>query len=326
MGKFNIQKIRGIDEILDENGTVREDFKLTDVNAKKDMTIRFIERKNIVKNEKNFYNIGDIENLAVSIEDLGLKQPIEVMRIGEDQYKVLGGERRLTAIDQLIEKGKWNREIPCVVTDLDEIKLPLSDEDKEMYSLVTTNSEQRKRTDGELLKEISILKEIYQKLKKQGIEHMTLEDGKEILLQGKTRDIVAETLGVSTGKIAEINKVEKHGSKVLMEALIEDEITSKTAAKVADMPKEEQDELITTIKEEKLKKGKPVRITQKDLSEYALNKEENPSIEFSLESWNEMTDEIRKLLSEHKIMIRSVEDIQIMNHIREIVLMLNKNL
>ena len=58
-----------------------------------------------------------------------------VTKLEDDSYMLLGGERRITAIDKLIEDPnvqEWNEDtlIPCVIKNLEEIDLPLSDEAK----------------------------------------------------------------------------------------------------------------------------------------------------------------------------------------------------
>ena len=43
---------------------------------------------------RKIFNQQDIENLAISIEEIGLLQPITVRRI-HDKYELVAGERRL---------------------------------------------------------------------------------------------------------------------------------------------------------------------------------------------------------------------------------------
>lgn len=75
--------------------------------------------RQIQKNPNNHYSISGIESLAESIKQYGLLQPVHVMET-ETGYRLLGGERRLTAIDTLIEDASvpdWTEDtlIPCVI-------------------------------------------------------------------------------------------------------------------------------------------------------------------------------------------------------------------
>ena len=127
---------------------------------------------------------------------------------------LLGGERRITAIDKLIEDPnvpEWNEDtlIPCTIKDLDKIKLPLSDEAKEQYALITTNKEARKYTDADRYIEVQAWKRIIDELRANGVDTINMED-KDIQIKGeKTRNILARTTGMSQGQIQRYNKVRK---------------------------------------------------------------------------------------------------------------------
>jgi len=292
---FSREKIAGAKAMLNEEGTgLKDGLKLRNVNEKRDMEIKFVQRENISKNENNFYRIDDIDSLKQSIEDLGLKQPLEVKRVGIDQYVLLSGERRLTAIDELIAEGKWHKQIPCVVTDFREIMLPLSDKDKEIYSIITTNKEVRKRTDGELMKEFTYLRDIYKKLKREGVETMLGVNG-EVQIQGRfERDVMTEVVGASSGTIGAMTKVQNRGSESLIGSLMEGEVSTKAAAEIASLPKEEQDEVIETLKEEREKTGSTTS-TKTDAKRIISSRKE--STRFTYEEWEDLTEPLRSLLA-----------------------------
>ena len=103
------------------------------------MKITSVPIEDIVRNEQNEYSIEGIDSLAASIHDVGLRQPIEVKRLPDGTYQLIGGERRLTAMKKLLEEGdtRWQM-VPCVVSNPPELDLPISDELKELYALTTT--------------------------------------------------------------------------------------------------------------------------------------------------------------------------------------------
>lgn len=74
-------------------------------SSKSRMKITMIPYEDIVRNEHNHYSIEDIESLAASISDVGLREPLEVKALDDDRYMLIGGERRYTAIGQLRAEG-----------------------------------------------------------------------------------------------------------------------------------------------------------------------------------------------------------------------------
>ena len=199
MSKFNVNAIRGFsslgkEEEIDEpvqrtklgEGLLNAASKALYADS---IYLEYIPRDQIDVNEKNFYTIGDVSSLKESIYTCGLGQPLIVKKLEKGRYRLLSGERRLTAIDQLIQEGKWKTEIPCVLQDFEKINLPmLSDEQKEMYCVITTNREQRDYKDADLMNEIMHLKKIYTELRKAGVDDILVgldEKGDEIHRQVK---------------------------------------------------------------------------------------------------------------------------------------------
>ncbi len=260
MAKFNKNTIRGIASLEEEKGKrgFRAGEGLLNEASKKQaarMKITYLVRDDIEKNENNKYSIGAVSSLAWSIDKVGLLQPLHVMKAEGGRYRLLGGERRLTAIDQLIADPsfeEWDEDtrIPCIVKNPEEMALPLDSELKEVLSIITTNKESRKYTDADRLMEIREWKKIIQALRESGVESIPGADagGNEggITIKGeKTRDILVKTTGMSRGTIKKYEKVENRGSDAVKEALMNSEISLSTAEKLADcLEPEEQDKVV----------------------------------------------------------------------------------
>lgn len=275
-------------QYMEENGIKQEEAKsmgaevveglLNDEskNYMGTMKIENVEIRDIDRNEKNFYVISDIEKLKQSIEAIGLKQPLVVKKQVTGRYKLLAGERRFTAISELADEGKWGTTVPCVLQDYDRINMPISDELKEMYVLITTNREQRKYTDMDIMNEIEELKVIYQALRNAGVDSFSLgndKDGNEQVrqIQGvRTRELVAEDLSMSPAQVGQFEKVGKRASEALMEVLEKQGINIKAAAKAADLPKEEQEELVERYKDSDRK------IQPQDVDDFVAEKRGEP--------------------------------------------------
>lgn len=272
MGKFNVNSIRGYDKIKDIKEDVSgEEYKFGSgllSDASKDvvkMNIVNIEREKINKNPKNKYKIGEIDTLAESIKIYGIVNPLNVRKNSDGTYTLLGGERRITAIDKLIDDPNvpdWNEYtlIPCVIKDLDKIKLPISDEMKEKYAIVTTNKEARKYTDSDRYYEMQAWKEIIEELRSNGVEMLNDvdEDGEEnsIQIKGeKTMDILSKVTGMSRGQVQRYDKVEKKAEPELLNAMLDDNISVGVAEKATDMLSSEQQKKLA--KDSRKKKIQP---------------------------------------------------------------------
>lgn len=243
------------------------------------MKLTNVRREDLVKNKENQYSIDGIESLAWSIKIFGLLQPLHVCEAEDGKYRLLGGERRLTAIDQLIADPTvkdWTEDtlIPCVVKEPNGIDLPLGESEKERFSIMTTNKEARKYTDGDKLMELREWKKIIATLRENGVESIpgVNADGEEINIQikgEKTRDILTQTTGMSRGTVNQFEKVERQGSEAAIEALMSGKIGIGTAEEMTDtLTHEEQADMIQKMEKEGM--------GEKELRKAVKKKQEKP--------------------------------------------------
>lgn len=153
-----------------------------------------IDRKNIIINPDNrkIYRIGDVSRLKEDIKTNGIRQPLEVVDLADGNYKLIGGERRLTACEELAKEGDTRFEaLPCVI-------LKLKHDDDEKIALITANATARELTDGERLAQYETLKKILTRRKSLGG------------LSGKVRDELCRILGLSTGAAARLNAISEN--------------------------------------------------------------------------------------------------------------------
>lgn len=156
------------------------------------MEVKMLPREYIMRNPDNkIYVVGDIDKLKEDIRLHGVRQPLEVIRWANG-YKLIGGERRLTACEELAKEGDGRFEsLPCIIV---ESKGELDDK----IALITANATARDLTDGERLAQYEALKEALTYKKR---------DGK---LEGKVRDEVCRILGLSTGAAARLNAISEN--------------------------------------------------------------------------------------------------------------------
>ena len=218
-----------------------------------EMDITWLKREQIIKNPQNGYEIGDVSGLAADISRAGIAQPLEVLPQPDGStYRLLTGERRLTAVDLLIAAGDWKpeRKIPCVVRSLaDYENLALSDDLKEMYAIIRTNRFNRKLSDADLYFEAEQWEKIIREMKANGQKELTLgidqkEESLTIDLSGRTRENVAKTLQTSNGQVAKIESIRKRGIKPVKDAVSNGQLKIAPAYILSGMSEEEQQEFM----------------------------------------------------------------------------------
>lgn len=291
--------------------------------AKNNMEITYIPRDEIYKNPKNEYSISDIENLADLIYVIGLREPLGIKPEGSG-YKLIEGERRLTAIDKLITDGKWEGDIPCIIREK-ELKVNvdvLSDEEKEILEIAGTNAGQRKYSEADYLFEVEKLEPIYKKLKASGIGEFTYESdtGEKItqsLTGKKSRELLAERLNVSPAQVGKISKVANNGTEELKEAVKEGTANIAVAAEIASMEKEDQKRLIEQHQKEN---GKGI-INKKDVEAFKNGKSlESNTYTYILDDkeFMKLTKKIRKSLKSEPKTMGQEEYMDVLKKIRSL--------
>ena len=77
--------------------------------------IQYIDIDLLDSDERNFYQLSDLDDLADNIQLCGLQQPIRV-RDGEGgRYTIVSGHRRRAALAKLVDQGLTQfRRVPCI--------------------------------------------------------------------------------------------------------------------------------------------------------------------------------------------------------------------
>lgn len=144
--------------------------------------------------EKNFYSLDGIDELAANIELIGLQQPIRVRKDG-DGYTIVSGHRRSAALRLLVKEGRTQfKEVACIV----EADSGESAAMRELR-LICANSDTRKMSSSDISKQLSRIKELIYELSKEGYT-----------FEGKIRDFAAEAIGISATKAARLQYIESH--------------------------------------------------------------------------------------------------------------------
>lgn len=179
----------------------------TPTPAGQKMQVVMVPRELIMANpdNKKIYIVGDVSGLKDDIRENGVRQPLEVIRWANG-YKLIGGERRLTACKQLADEGdKRFESLPCLILDS---RGELDDK----IALITANATARDLTDGERVAQYEALKDVLTRKKKAG------------QLEGKVRDECCRILGLSAGAAARLNVIATCENETIKQRLMAGEI------------------------------------------------------------------------------------------------------
>lgn len=196
--------------------------------------IEYIALDLIDPDERNFYSLDGLEELASNIELLGLQQPIRV-RPGEDgHYIVVSGHRRRAACMLIAEGGseQFSAGVPCIVERGD-----VSAELQELR-LIYANSSTRVLSSAEISRQAERVTDLLYKLKEQGYE-----------FPGRMRDHVAEACNVSRSKLARLNAIRSNLAPELLALFDSGAMQEGNAYRLSQEPDDVQNRVLSGVGE-----------------------------------------------------------------------------
>lgn len=207
--------------------------------------------KQLYSNDKNFYSITGIEQLASEILAVGLIENLTVVYdpCERGEYRIVAGERRWRALTYLVEEGYKEFAVATC-----KIKTP-AEENEEMIELILANG-YRNKTVADILEEQKKLEETLKYMKENGL---TLHGYK--LDSGRLRNVIANMMQVSSTKIAQIESINKKLIPEFAEELKDGRLTFSAAYEISKLSADIQEEMLEHHRE----KG----LTYKDVKEYA---------------------------------------------------------
>ncbi len=154
--------------------------------------IEYIPIDKIDPDDRNFYSVDDVSELAASIELVGLQQPLRVRSGERGHVTVVSGHRRRAAILLIRDGGStmFERGVPCIRERGD-----VSKEWQEL-KLIYGNSATRILTASEISIQSEKVTEILGKLEEQGVK-----------FPGRTRDHVAAILQTSKSRVGRLHAI-----------------------------------------------------------------------------------------------------------------------
>lgn len=186
--------------------------------------IKMIPLDQIQGNQQNFYSIEKIDELAETIEMVGLMHPISVVADG-DKFRVISGHRRFKAYEKLyldnLPDQKYARIPAMVMKDLDDLS--------ETLALITANATARELTYSEKCQQERVLRETLQAMKAAGKD-----------VPRNLGQYIADQIGVSRNEVSRMHSVNENLIPEARAKLDAGEMTAQQAYEMSRKPKEEQ--------------------------------------------------------------------------------------
>ena len=201
--------------------------------------IQLIPLDQIEANNKNFYEISGIRNLAESISVVGLLDPVRVVAAEERKYRLVSGHRRLAAYQLLRDESRGAEfdKIPAIIMS----KLDTLDEE---FALLTANATARELSYSDKLQQEKAMRETLLAMKAQGRK-----------LPSGLSQYIADSMGVSRNEVSRMHTVNEKLVPEAMEKVENGELNASEAYQMARKPETEQREAM---------RGKQTSVYRKD--------------------------------------------------------------
>ena len=187
--------------------------------------IEYLPLSELHEDERNFYTVDKVEELAANIQSCGLMDPLRV-RKSEDGYTIVSGHRRAAALRLLAAEDSKFEQVACIIETGD---IP---EQLQELRLIFANSATREMSSADKAKQAERVEVLLYELKEQGME-----------FPGRMRDRVAEACRISRSKPGRLEHIQRNLApcyKALWEA---GDLPENTADALASMPEEVQERI-----------------------------------------------------------------------------------
>ena len=248
--------------------------KANEIEAKNNFNVQYIDIKDIERNKKNFYEIVNVDELAEDIKMNGLNHNLVVRKLDNGKYELISGERRYTALTQLVEQGnEIFALVPCKVIEANDI-------DSEII-LIQANAQTRELTEIEKLEQVKRLTELYKTKKKNGEK-----------VPGKIREIIANDLKLSPTQVGRYERINKNLIPELKEILENGNLTIANASEFSSLSEDNQKVILEIIN-----------------NKVEISKEEATELKVKLKKLEqEKADELKRLENEKLVEIKRIEN------------------
>lgn len=184
--------------------------------------IEYIKLDLIDGDDKNFYELSEVDALANNIATIGLQQPLRVRPhpMEDGRYMVVSGHRRRTALQLLAQEDptRWE-EVACIV-DRDTVSPAM-----QQLRLIFGNANTRKMSSSDLSEQAAQVEKLLYQLKEDGYE-----------FPGRMRDHVAQVVQTSKTKLAKLKMIRDNLAECWQPDYKKDILGESSAYELSRMP------------------------------------------------------------------------------------------
>ena len=210
MSKFNLANIYQNEDVFNLNTLEIVNIKCSQIKT----------------NDENFFEVANVDELAESIELIGLQQPLVVTK-SSNGYLLIAGHRRFSAIKSL----NWDT-APCIISSQANSEL-------ETLALIQTNTQTRELTYAERVEAVKRTEQALKSLKEKGYK-----------FSGRLRDKIAEITKESPSEIGKMQAIEKNLTDEGKQMLTGGELSPSVAYEMSKMTEEKQKAFAEKCKKE----------------------------------------------------------------------------
>ena len=191
----------------------------------------------MIPSKYNFYSTEDTEKLKQSIRALGILQPLLIEERDGKDYLLAGHRRRKCCLELIKEGLERFKRIPCVYKPKIELSAETETDEIVRKMVIIQSNTYREKTDWEKMTESLQMEELVKELREKTD------------LEGKTREIVSDLIGVSSTQIGRYHSISSNLSGELMDAFKQNKLNVSTAAELAGLNEKYQNEACKLLSE-----------------------------------------------------------------------------
>ena len=198
--------------------------------------ITYIPIEKILPNGDNFYSLDGLDELAGSIETIGLQQPLVVRPIEGGMYELISGHRRRVAILMIRDGGsrQFAEGVPCIIDRGEDSPAVRK------FKLLMANNDTRRMTSADQNKQAEELENVLRELEDEGYH-----------FSGRLRDWVSKLSGMSRSKLNRLKVIrEKLDKQLLKDYYKKGKMNESVAYALAQQPAWMQQRIIGAYRSE----------------------------------------------------------------------------
>ena len=196
-------------------------------------SIQYISLDLIDEDERNFYEVSGIEDLADNISAFGLLDPLRIREAEGGRYVLVSGHRRRKALLLLREQGDERFEKAACIVEAQNDNTALQE-----LRLIMANKDTRKMTQQDLARQIERTEALIVELEEHGYE-----------FPGRRRDWIAQICSVNNTKVGNVQAIKKHCIPEILHAYEQGDIVEATALTLSGYDENEQRMIFNTYKD-----------------------------------------------------------------------------